>query len=335
MQTWPPGFTSAQAKRCRSDLMSTDAPSVAAKGVAQATPYRPKQPPRRRSPGLRRAFPYLLLAPAVAYLLVITLYPGLFAIYQSLFVVKFLTWEWAGFDNYTNILQDREFWAALRNTAIIGVIALTLQTTIALTVAYFAYRDPFIRGWRIVYLMPMLFMPSAVAYIWKLAFNDGRVISDLLGRLGLIDGNVDWIGNIWLARLTLITADVWQWTPFLFIIFVAALQGQDEEIEEAARLDGASWPAIFWNISLPMMRPVIVVAVTLRGIDITTMFTNVFVMTQGSPGGATETMSYFIYRQGFRLFNFGYASAASVLMLILTVIIAQTVVKRAFHSGKN
>ena len=299
--------------------------------AAKAAPVRL----RRRSPALRRAFPYLLLAPAVAYLLAITLYPGIFAIYQSLFVVRFVDWTWAGLDNYQAILTDREFWAALGNTAIIGGISLTLQTVIALTVAYFAYRDPFIRGWRILYVMPMLFMPSAVAFIWKLAFNDGRVISNLLMGLGVVDGNVDWIGSIWLARLTLVVADVWQWTPFLFIIFVAGLQGQDAEIEEAARLDGASWPSIFWNISLPMLRPIIVVAVTLRGIDITTMFTNVYVMTQGSPGGATETMSYFIYRQGFRMFNFGYASAASVLMLAMTVIIAQTVVKRAFHSGKT
>ena len=315
--------------------MRTDTPSVPARGVASATPDSPANPLRRRSPALRKAFPYLLLAPAMIYLLVITLYPGLFAIYQSLFVVKFLNWTWTGFGNYAQILRDREFWAALGNTALIGGISLTVQTVIALAIAYFAYRDPLIRGWRIIFLMPMLFMPSAVAFIWKLAFNDGRVISDLLMRIGLADGNVDWLASVWLSRLTLIVADVWQWTPFLFIIFVAALQGQDQEIEEAARLDGASWPSIFWNISLPMMRPVIVVAVTLRGIDITTMFTNVFVMTQGTPGGATETMSYFIYRQGFRMFNFGYASAASVLMLILTIIIAQTVVKRAFHSGKK
>ena len=331
MLTWHRVFMWAQARPCHSDLMTQIAPRVRTKEVAKATSYRL----RRRSPLLRKAFPYLLLTPAMLYLMAITLYPGLFAIYQSLFVVKFLSWTWAGYDNYAQILRDREFWAALGNTAIIGGISLILQTAISLTVAYFAYRDPLIRGWRIIYLMPMLFMPSAVAFIWKLAFNDGRVISDLLMRLGLIDHNVDWLGSIPLARLTLIVADVWQWTPFLFIIFVAGLQGQDQEIEEAARLDGASWPAIFWNISLPMMRPIIVVAITLRGIDITTMFTNVYVMTQGSPGGATETMSFFIYRQGFRTFNFGYASAASVLMLILTVVIAQTVVKRAFHSGKN
>ena len=232
-------------------------------------------------------------------------------------------------------MADREFWQALSDTAIIGGISLIAQTVIALTISCFACRDPFIRSWRITYLMPMLFMASAVAFLWKLAFNDGRVNSDLLMRLHLTDGKVDWLASIPLARLTLVVADVWQRTPFLFIIFEAGLQRQDQEIEAATRLDGANWPAIFWNISLPMMRPVIVVAVTLRGIDITTMFTNVYIMTQGSPGGATETMSYFIYRQGFRMFKFGYASAASVLMLILTTIVAQTVVKRAIRSGKS
>ncbi len=306
------------------------------KGAAKAAPAAAAISVRRpRSATAKKMFPYLLVGPAVLYLLAITLYPGLFAIYQSLFVVKFVNWSWAGLGNYMRIIQDREFWAALGNTAIIGGLSLGLQTTIAMTVAFFCYRDSFVRGWRIVFLMPMLFMPSAVAFIWKLAFNDGRVISDLLMSVGLVSNNVDWLSSIWLARLTLIVADVWQWTPFLFIIFVGALQGQDEEIEEAARLDGASWSSIFWNISLPMMRPIIVVAVTLRGIDITTMFTNVYIMTQGTPGGATETMSYFIYRQGFRMFNFGYASAASVLMLFITIVVAQTIVKRAFKSGKS
>lgn len=333
MQMSLPACMSVPARPCRSKPMASSAHSI--KAVANATARSSAGKLRRRSPLLRSAFPYLLVAPAVLYLLAITLYPGIFAIYQSLFVVRFVKWTWTGLGNYERILQDAEFWAALWNTAVIGGLSLVTQTIIALAIAYFAYRDPFIRGWRIVYLMPMLFMPSAVAFMWKLAFNDGRVISDLLMTLGLVNGNVDWLASVWLARLTLIVADVWQWTPFLFIIFVAALQGQDQEIEEAARLDGASWPAIFWNISLPMMRPVIVVAVTLRGIDITTMFTNVYIMTQGSPGGATETMSFFIYRQGFRMFNFGYASAASVLMLAMTVFLAQTLVKRAFRSGRS
>jgi len=284
---------------------------------------------------MRKLFPYLLVAPAVIYLMMITLYPGVYAIYQSLFSVTFTSWNFIGAENYRDLFSDSEYWAAMWNTLVIGGIALFLECTIALFLAYFAYRDKFIRGWRIAYLVPMLFMPSAVAFIWKLAFTDGRVISDLLIRLGLIDDNIAFVASVPLARLMLIVADVWQWTPFLFIIFVAALQGQDEEIEEAARLDGASWPAIFWNISLPLMRPVIAVAVILRGIDITTMFTSVYIMTQGTPGGATETISYFIYRIGFRTFNFGYASAASVVMLILTLVIAQLVVKRAFRSGRD
>ncbi len=290
---------------------------------------------RRRSPLLKKLFPYLLVAPAVIYLLGITLYPGVYAIVQSFYAVKFGPWRPVGFGNYIDLWNDREFWAALWNTLVIGVISLSVQCVLALTLAFYAYRDPWITGWRIIFLVPMLFMPSAVAFIYKLAFLDARVFSDILIRIGLISDNIAITSSIWWSRSLLIIADVWQWTPFLFIIFVAALQGQDEEVEEAARLDGAKWGQIFWNISLPMMKPVIAVALILRGIDITTMFTNVFIITKGGPGGATETISYFIYRTGFKLFNFGYASAASVIMLILTIIVAQLVVKRAFRSGKT
>jgi len=299
-------------------------------GAASAAPLIRPRAPRRRRRRLRPWLPYLLVAPAVIYLFMITLYPGVFAVYQSFFQVKFTSWTPVGLQNYARLFADREFWAALSNTLIIGGISLALQTLIALLLAFYAYRDPFVRGWRIAFLVPMLFMPSAVAFIWKLAFNDARIVSDLLIRAGLIEDNIAFMSSIWLSRLILIVADVWQWTPFLFIIFVAGLQSQDQEVEEAARLDGASWWSIFWNISLPIMRPVIIVAVTLRAIDITTMFANVFIITKGGPGGATETISYFIYRIGFKTFNFGYASAASVIMLILTIVIAQLVVRRAF-----
>ncbi len=290
---------------------------------------------RRRPKWLKTWFPYLLVAPAVVYLLLITLYPGIYAIIQSFYAVKFGPWNPVGWANYAKLWSDYQFWGALRNTLIIGSISLTLECVIALTLAFFAYRDPWVQGWRILFLIPMLFMPSAVAFIFKLGFLDGRVISDLLIRVGLIEDNLAIQSSIWLSRSMLVLADVWQWTPFLFIIFVAALQGQDEEIEEAARLDGASWPAIFINISLPMMRPVIAVALILRGIDITTMFTNVHIVTKGGPAFGTETMSFLIYRTGFKFFNFGYASAMSVIMLILTIVIAQLVVKRAFVSAKS
>ncbi len=290
---------------------------------------------RRRAPWRRRLFPYLLVAPAVIYLLFITLYPGIYAIYQSLYFVRFNDWTFVGLDNYRELFADPDFWASLWNTLVIGGIALAVEFVAALTLAALIYRDALVRSWRILFLLPMLFMPSAVAFIWKLAFNDGRVVNDLLMTWGLIEAPLDFLGNVALARLTLIVTDVWQWTPFLFIIFVAALQGQDPEIEEAARLDGASWFSIFWNISLPLMMPIIAVALILRGIDITTMFTSVFIITGGTPGGATETISYFIYRMGFKTFNFGYASAAAFCMLVFTLVTAQLFVKRFFQSAKE
>lgn len=291
---------------------------------------------RRRSKRMRKLFPYLLVAPAVVYLMGITLYPGIYAIVQSFYVVT-LTGDWfpTGWDNFDRLRSDPQFWGALWNTFVIGSIALTLECLIALTLAFYAYRDPWVTGWRILFLLPMLFMPSAVAFIFKLGFLDGRIVADLLMRLGIIDQHIAYQSSpIW-SRAILILADVWQWTPFLFIIFVAALQGQDEEVEEAARLDGATWFQVFWNVSLPVMRPVIVVALILRGIDITTMFANVFIVTRGGPAFTTETISYFIYRTGFRSFDFGYASAASVIMLIITIIVAQVVVKRAFVSART
>jgi multiple sugar transport system permease protein len=286
----------------------------------------------RRSPFMRKAFPYFLVAPAVIYLLGITLYPGIYAIYRSLMTGKFKL-EYAGMQNYRELVVDNAFWISLSNTILLGVITLFLEFVIALTLAALVYRDHWVKAWRILFLLPMLFMPSAVSFLWKLLFNDGRVISDLMTRIGFDLGNIDFMGSTALARLVLVVTDVWQWTPFLFIIFVAALQGMDKEVEEAARLDGASWRKIFFNISLPMMRPVIAIALVLRGIDIITMFAPVHIITQGTPGGNTETLSYFIYRTAFKSFEQGYASAASVLLLIATVILAQTLVRRFFRSG--
>ena len=314
-------------------MSNTTLSDVGAAPAAPATPTPRKF--KRRSKRMKAALPYLLVAPAVIYLLGITLYPGIYAITQSFYEVKFGPWRYVGWDNYAKLWNDYQFWQALWNTFVIGSISLTLQCVIALTLAFYAYRDPWVKGWRIIFLIPMLFMPSAVAFIYKLMFLDGRVFADILIRLGLIDGNLAIQSSVWGSRALLILADVWQWTPFLFIIFVAGLQSQDEEVEEAARLDGASWYAIFWNISLPILKPIIAVALILRAIDITTMFTNVFIITKGGPAFGTETISYFIYRTGFKFFNFGYASAASVIMLIITILVAQFVVKRAFVSART
>jgi multiple sugar transport system permease protein len=289
---------------------------------------------RRRSPFMRKAFPYLMVAPAVIYLLFITLWPGLFALYRSAFSGKF-NWQnnYVGFGNYSKLFGDEHFWTAIWNTLFLGSLTLAIEFVIALTLAALVYRSPWVKGWRILFMLPMLFMPSAVGYLYKLLFNDGRVMADLLNRIGLVDGGVDWMASTFNARFVLVLTDVWQWTPFLFIILVAGLQGQDKEIEEAARLDGASFGSMFWNISLPMLRPIIAIALVLRGIDLLNNMSAVNIITQGSPAGATETLSYFIYRTGFRSFDQGYAASASVLLLIATIILAQFLVRKFFRSG--
>jgi multiple sugar transport system permease protein len=289
-------------------------------------------PIRRRSSFMRKAFPYFMVAPACIYLLAITLWPGAFALYRSFYTGKF-KWDYVGFENYTTLLTDEHFWIALWNTLLLGSITLVIEFVIALFLAALVYRSPWVKGWRILFMLPMLFMPSAVGYLWKLIFNDGRVMADLMARIGLVDGGVDWMAHVFSARFVLVLVDVWEWTPFLFIILVAGLQGQDKEIEEAARLDGASFGSMFWNISLPLLRPIIAIALVLRGIDLLNNMSAVNIITQGSPGGATETLSYFIYRTAFRSFDHGYASAASVLLLIATVILAQLLVRKFFRSG--
>jgi multiple sugar transport system permease protein len=291
-------------------------------------------PIRRRSAFMRNAFPYFMVAPAVIFLLGITLWPGIYAVKRSLQTGKFKL-EWVGLDNYRELFVDSVFWESIWNTFFIGSITLVIEAVIAMGLAALVYRHGWARSWRIVFMLPMLFMPSAVSYLWKLLFNDGRVIADLVRRVGFDYGNIDWMSSIFNARFVLVVTDVWQWTPFLFIIFVAGLQGQDKEIEEAARLDGASWTRIFFNISLPMLRPVIAIALVLRGVDILNNMAAVNIITQGTPGGATETLSYFIYRTAFRSFEQGYASAASVIVLIVTIIMAQTLVRRFFKSGTD
>jgi multiple sugar transport system permease protein len=292
------------------------------------------RPVRRRSASSRKAFPYFMVAPAVIYLLGITLWPGIYAVKRSLQTGKFKL-EWVGLDNYKELLVDGAFWTSIWNTLFLGSITLVIEAIIAMALAALVYRSGWAKGWRIIFMLPMLFMPSAVSYLWKLLFNDGRVIADLINRVGFDYGNIDWMSTVLNARFVLVVTDVWQWTPFLFIIFVAGLQGQDKEIEEAARLDGASWSNIFFNISLPMMRPVIAIALVLRGVDILNNMAAVSIITQGTPGGYTETLSYFIYRTAFRSFEQGYASAASVIVLIATIIMAQSLVRRFFKSGTD
>lgn len=282
-----------------------------------------------------RWLPYALVAPAVVYLLGITLYPFIHAASQSFYRSSFVSPNlniFVGLDNYVQLFTNGTFWASIVNTLIISGSAVGIEFVLALTLAALVYRDPWVKGWRLMFLAPMLFMPSAVAFMWKLLFVPrASVVNNLLAMTGFLPHALDWVGNPALARISLIVADVWQWTPFLFLIFVGALQAQNTDLEEAAKVDGARPWQVFWQVSLPLLRPIIAIGLILRGIDALTMFTKVFVMTGGAPAGTTENASYFIYRVGFKQFNLGLAAAASVIVLIVTIGAAQYAISRYFR----
>lgn len=264
-----------------------------------------------------------------------TLYPFIYLVWQSLYVPTLISrgmGQWVGLENYWRLLGDELFWLSLWNTLLIAGSALLIEFILAMGLALLVANAEWVTPWRIIFLLPMLFMPSAVGFMWKLAFfPGGSVINNLLQRLGLVGGTLDWFGNVTLARLSLIIADAWEWTPYLFLIFLAGLMAQSETLREASTLNGANWLQHIWYISLPLLRPVIAIGLVLRGIDLVRMFTKVFVMTKGSPAGATETISYYIYRIGFRLREMGYASAMSVVLLVVNLIIAQIVITRYFQ----
>ncbi|MBI3695359.1 MAG: sugar ABC transporter permease, partial [Acidobacteria bacterium] len=177
---------------------------------------------------------------------------------------------------------------------------------------------------RSILLIPMLLPPVVVAVIWRLILNpEFGVLNGTLRSLGFNTAKLTWAASEKTAMLSVILVDVWQWTPFMFLLLLAGLQGLPVEPFEAAVVDGASGWQVFRRLTLPMLRPVIAIAVLLRGMDLLRVFDQIFILTQGGPGFATETVTLYIYRTAFRFYNFGYAAAMSFVLLVATTLIAR------------
>jgi multiple sugar transport system permease protein len=163
-----------------------------------------------------------------------------------------------------------------------------------------------------------------VAVIWRLIYNPQfGVLNGTLRAMGFNPDALTWTSGESSAMASVILVDIWEWTPFLFLLLSAGLQAIPQEPLEAARMDGASSWQIFRDILLPLLKPVILLAILLRAMDLMRIFDQIFILTQGGPGFATETISLYIYRTAFRFFNFGYAAAMSFLGLALTIVFAR------------
>lgn len=261
-----------------------------------------------------------MLAPAVIVLLLLTIYPLIFAIKVSL-QTPAGRWTLA---NFTRLFGDHFFAVALWQTFIFTASALVAEFALGLGLALLL--DSQIRGrnfFRSLLLIPMMLPPVVVAVIWRLIYNPNfGTINGTLKGWGINTSNLTWIASPSMALPSVILVDIWQWTPFMFLILLAGLQAIPQEPYEAAMIDGSSAWQTFWHITLPLLKPAILIALLLRTMDLLRIFDQVFILTQGGPGFATETISLYIYKTAFRFFDFGYAAAMSFVLLILINVVS-------------
>src|SRR3954469_2944909 len=281
-----------------------------------------------RGAGAARALPYLLLAPALLTVLIVFLYPLIDGIRSSTQIYRFgRPIADVGLQNYKDVLGDQEFRDALWVTIKFVFISVSLETIIGLGLAMFCARElPFIRALRSVLIIPMVVTPVVIGIVFRLLYaSDVGLFSTVSESLG--GERVQILSQQGTAFLGLVALDVWEWTPLIFLILLAGLQSLPVEPFEAARVDGASAWRTFWDHTLPMLRPVLLVAIVLRTIDALTTFDQVYVLTHGGPGTATQLISIYGYDTFFRFQQFGYA-AAMLLMVALVVLAAAVIAVR-------
>lgn len=267
---------------------------------------------------MTRRFPGLIwVAPALLVLAVLSIYPLIYLIKVSLTDVHGFT-----IANYIRLFHDRLFAVAGGQTLLYAAVALTLEFFLGLALALLV--DSLSRGRaliRVGLLAPMLLPPVVAAVIWRLIYNPGfGVLNGVLRQIGINTANLTWTNGRSTALLSVILVDVWEWTPFLFLLLTAGLQAIPAEPLEAARVDGASYWQTLRDVILPLLKPTILLALLLRSMDLLRIFDQIFLLTQGGPGSATETASLYIYRTAFRFSNFGYAAAMSFVGLVITTI---------------
>lgn len=267
---------------------------------------------------------WLFVLPGILWVLSFTIFPLLYSLVLA-FQKKRLgrPAEFNFPDNFVRAFSDYRFIDSLTVTLIFVVVSVTLTVGLGLGLAMLFNRE--MRGQRVfrsLFTMPLFAAPIALGYLGLTIFHeDVGAVNTVLKALGMVD-LPRWFSNVWLARLAVVLVDIWQWTPFCFLVILAGLQSLPDEIYEAAQLDTASGWDTFRLITFPLIIPVLFTVTILRVVETFKMLEIPFSLTSGGPGAATQTYSFYIYLTGLRNFNFGYASALAYLLLILLIIIS-------------
>jgi len=278
-----------------------------------------------------RRLKYVFLSPAMIALIALTAFPTVY-MFAAAFV-KFdpsapLSSKFVGIDNFLRLLTDDKFHNALINTAVFSIVAVTLEFVLGLAFALLV--DTYIRRANFIktlLILPMMMPTIVVAIAWKLMYQPQfGVINDMLKDVGIPP--LLWASSASTAMMSIIIIDVWEWTPFIFLMCLAGLASLPNEPFEAADIDGASAFQKFRDLTLPFLKPVIVITLLLRTMDAFRLFDQVFILTVGGPAGATETLSFYLYKVTFRFFDIGYAAAISLFMMFVALQLAGWMLKR-------
>ncbi len=261
----------------------------------------------------------MLCAPAVIAMLLVTAYPIIYAIVLSLqnLDLRFPNdTSWAGLTNYKTVLTSSLWWQDVWNTVFITVVSVAVELTLGMIIALVMYRALFGRGLvRTSVLIPYGIITVVAAFAWQFAFApDTGFVNPALG----IDKA--WFGGHWSAMAVIIMAEVWKTTPFMALLLLAGMTTIDEGLYEAAKVDGANAWQRFFRITLPLMKPAILVALLFRTLDAFRIFDNIFIMTRGAQN--TESVSILGYNQIISRTNLGLGSAVSVLIFVMVLLIA-------------
>lgn len=272
---------------------------------------------------------FRLTLPAQILVLFIAVFPLLMQLYISLTDWSPLSgigwwnaWElWNNFANYSDLVVDNRFWSALWRTTVVMLVCVPIEFLLGLALAtLFADDFPGKRVFYSILLMPMMVVPAVAGYMFFMLFQSGGPLNDILSTLTGTRVAIAWLSDPTLALAAVMMADIWQWTPLMFLILLAGLVGVPEDQIKAATLLGANPWQRFTTIVLPKMKTIIIIALAIRVIENFKIFDTLYIMTGGGPGVATETISVYIYKVTTQDLIWGYVAAiALAILLVLSV----------------
>jgi multiple sugar transport system permease protein len=285
----------------------------------------------------KRLFPWLLVLPCLLVLFAIGLMPLFYVLLLAVTDFSFSKpLEFVGLTHFAAAVEDPRFWQGMRVTAWFVFSIVTIQLTLGLAIAWGLSRihNTARVAALTVILLPMLLAPTLAGLMWKMLLKARYGAFDfILEQIGI--QNIDWLADPTAAMIGVTVADVWQWTPFMALILFAGIQSLSHEVHEAAYVDGASLWDAFRHITLPLIRPFILLTVSLRMIDAFKTFDLIWGITKGGPGSATESIALYTHKVGFTSFDLSYAAAISLMQLVVITLLGKLLLERLNQANKD